>query len=162
MSEIDIIKQSVTYDNGNLIWIGEDSRKRKKGKSLGTKGNHGYLTCAINKKLYLNHRVIFAIHHGNFPNRGMTVDHIDGNKLNNKIENLRLATYSQNLSNKTSHNNTSGAKGVVWNPANQNWRVRINYKKKAYEIGSFLLFDKAVNACITARNQIHQEFAKHN
>ena len=162
MSEIDIIKQSVAYDNGNLIWMGEDSRKRKKGKILGTKGNHGYLSCLINKKLYLNHRIVFAIHHGNFPERGMTVDHIDGNKLNNKIENLRIATYSQNLSNKISYNNTSGAKGVVWNPLNKNWRVRIDYKKKAFNIGSFKCFDKAVEACKTARNTIHQEFAKYD
>ena len=162
MSEIDIIKQSVAYDNGNLIWMGEDSRKRKKGKILGTKGNHGYLSFSINKKLYLNHRIVFAIHNGNFPERGMTVDHIDGNKLNNKIENLRIATYSQNLSNKISYNNTSGAKGVIWNPLNKNWRVRINYKKQKHEIGSFDCFDKAVEACKIARNRIHQEFAKHD
>ena len=162
MTEIDIIKLSVAYDNGNLIWIGQDSGKRKKGKIIGTKGNHGYLSCLINKKLYLNHRIVYALYHGHLPEPKMTVDHIDGNKLNNKIENLRLATYSQNLSNKVSYNNTSGAKGVVWNPQNENWRVRINYKKKAYEIGSFECFEKAVEACKNARNLIHQEFAKHN
>jgi hypothetical protein len=162
MNEIDIIKQSVVYDNGNLIWTGKNSSRREKGRILGTKGNHGYLSFSINKKLYLNHRVIYAIHFGDFPEPKMTVDHIDGNKLNNKIENLRLATYAQNLSNKISYNNKSGAKGVLWNPKNQNWRVRINYQRKAYEIGSFTEFDDAVIACKTARNQIHQDFAKHS
>jgi hypothetical protein len=157
---MDKIKQSFSYDNGNLIWIGKPS-KRKKGQILGTLGNHGYLVTYFDGKLELVHRIIFALHYGYFPKKPNLVDHKDGNRLNNKIENLRESTYSQNLCNKVTYNNTSSFKGVYWNELNKNWRVRISVNKKAYNIGSFGDFEEAKIACIDARKKLHGEYAKH-
>jgi hypothetical protein len=160
MKNIDKLKECFAYKDGNLIWIGKTTPKRKHGQIVGTKGSHGYLCSHFDGKLLLVHRIVYALHHGFIPS-SMTIDHIDGNKLNNKIANLRLATYSENLSNKISHNNKSGAKGVLWNESNKNWRVRINFMKVKHEIGSFANFDDAVLACREARLRIHKQFAKH-
>lgn len=160
MKNLDELKKCFVYDHGNLIWVGKTTPKRKHGRIVGTKGTHGYLSCYFQGKLLLNHRIIYALHYGEIPS-SMTIDHIDGNKLNNKIENLRLATYSENLSNKVSKTNKSGAKGVLWNEANKNWRVRINFMKVKHEIGSYANFVDAVVACREARQRIHKQFAKH-
>jgi len=66
--------------------------------------------------------LIFLYHHGYLPK---FVDHIDGNKKNNRIENLREATKSQNAMNqKVSTRNTSGIKGVMWHKRDKKWFVQ--------------------------------------
>lgn len=155
-----MIRQSFAYDNGKLIWIGKESPRRQRGNVVGTKGSHGYLSCFFNGKLWLIHRIIYALHHDSKSLQGMTVDHIDGNRLNNKIENLRIATYSENLSNKKLVRNTSGEKNVCWNKKTNKWRVRVNFQMNKYEIGSFENFDDAVMAARNARQKIHKQFAR--
>src|SRR3972149_6021810 len=61
--------------------------------------------------------------------KGMYTDHINGNPLDNRKENLRIVTFSQNMLNRKRYkNNKSGHKGVVWNKDRQKWRVRIDVK----------------------------------
>ena len=79
-----------------------------------TVNNNGYKTVYLStnthSKMMLLHRLVFLVHHNYLPN---IVDHIDGEKTNNSIDNLREATHSQNMMNsKKGKNNTSGFKGV--------------------------------------------------
>lgn len=156
----EIIDQSFQYDNGDLIWIGKNSARRKAGQIVGTVGSHGYLSTWFGGKHLLVHRIIYFLHHKNVFDSKITIDHIDGNRLNNKIENLRLASYSENQSNKKLTRNTSGAKNVCWDKATEKWRVRVNFEKKRNEIGLFLNFDEAVKAASEARKKIHKQFAR--
>jgi hypothetical protein len=81
-----------------------------------------YHSIRVNDVLYLSHRIAWAYVHGEWPELG--IDHIDGNGLNNRITNLRLATQSENVSNRAKQtNNTSGFKGI--SPHGKKWRVRI-------------------------------------
>jgi len=92
---------------------------------------------------------------------GLEVDHIDGNGLNNRRGNLRLATPSQNSCNKgVTKSNTSGYKGVFWEKGRGKWRalIRLNYKLK--HLGFFDTPEKAYKAYCEASDKLHGEFGR--
>lgn len=159
------LQEIFDYKDGNLLWKNKtvDSIGRSKnhlnGQIAGTLEKHGYLRVRVNNKNYLIHRLIFMYHYGYFP---IQVDHIDGNTLNNHIENLRQATNAQNCKNsKLSINNKSGVKGVSWHKASRKWMAHLQTVEKRHFIGYFNELDKAKIAIIEARNKLHGEFARH-
>lgn len=108
-----------------------------------------------NKKVtVLMHRVIM-----NAP-KGMMVDHIDGNSLNNHPKNLRLVTNSQNLMNRgKTKKNTSGFKGVNWDKVNEKWRAQIAVNGKKINLGYYASKELAYQAYCEACYKYHDEFA---
>ena len=147
------------YYDGELIRISLIGKKAKLGAIAGHVGKRGYKFLSIRSKKYYVHRVIWLMHYGTLP---QYIDHIDGNPLNNKIENLRACTAAENLCNaKTRSDNISGAKGVGWFKPKQKWRARVNFNKKEYHIGYFDKKEDAINAVLEARPNIHKEFARH-
>lgn len=103
---MDKISDLVSYDPlsvTGLVWI-KARQKINIGDNAGTLSirNDGckYWFVTINKKTYRAHRVIWELLKGNIPS-GMEIDHLDGNGLNNLIENLRLVTRSVNQRNLT-------------------------------------------------------------
>jgi HNH endonuclease/AP2 domain len=89
------------------------------------------------------------------------VDHIDGNKLNNNIENLRETTATQNAQNRKIHkNNTSGVKGVYFNKYKK-WVAQLKIDNKVTYLGSFDDIKLAENAVKEARSKNHGVFCKH-
>ena len=147
------------YSDGQLIRTSVISKKNKVGDVAGLLGKRGYLYITFYGKKHYVHRVIWLMHYGNLPK---ILDHIDGNRLNNRIENLRECTDSQNLCNsKIKSNNTSGVKGVYWHKLKQKWTARISFNKKEYQMGYFNEKEDAINAVLEARPKIHKEFARH-
>ena len=133
---------------------------RKHGQFKGVAGtvhHTGYEQVKVGKKTYRSHRVIFAMHHGYMP---QTIDHIDGNKLNNRIENLRESTTQQNQFNVgLTGRNKSGSKNVIWNKCK--WKVYMRINKKMKHIGAFEDFELADLVATEARNKLHGEFVNH-
>jgi hypothetical protein len=89
-------------------------------------------------------------------------DHINGNKLDNRRDNLRPATVFQNQHNRKKQTNVSGYKGVIWNKKLRRWQVMIQVKNKRIHLG---LFDKKLDAAKAyndAAKKYHKEFAKLN
>jgi len=75
--------------------------------------NYGYYQVNLNNKTYCIHKLVYQIYNPNEDLEGYDIDHIDRDKLNNKIENLRKATKSDNLSNRIAQkNNTTGYKNI--------------------------------------------------
>lgn len=147
------------YSDGELIRISVISNKTKVGDVAGRIGKRGYKYITVYFKKYYVHRVIWLMHYGFLPKY---IDHIDGNPLNNRIENLRPCTASENLCNaKTRKNNNSGIKGVCWFKPRQKWRARINLNKKEYHLGYFDTKEEAEIAVVNARPKIHKEFARY-
>lgn len=145
------------YRDGQLIRK-KSQGNRTSGTLLGCSQKNGYVIGMINKKFFYLHRLIYLWHHGYMPK---TVDHIDGNPGNNKIENLRACTQSQNLCNKTKQiNNSSGHKNVYWANHHQRWIATVNYKGKKHTFGSFKNLEDAVLAAQVGREKIHGQFAK--
>ena len=84
------LHELLEYRDGMLFWkVG--GRGIRKGKRAGSRANDGYRQIMIDKQRFLEHRVIFAMHHGYFPEDPMTVDHINRDRSDNRIENLREA-----------------------------------------------------------------------
>lgn len=105
----------------------------------------GYRQGAIFNKIYKAHRVIWAIIHGEWPEA--EVDHINGVRTDNCLDNLRAASRSENMRNTArSRNNTSGATGVRWRKDVGKWEARIKIGGRDIHIGLFADFDGAVAA----------------
>lgn len=142
------------YRDGKLFYK-KSHGCMKKGSEVGTKNPSGHIKTLINKKPYLLHRIIFLMHHGFLPE---FIDHIDGNPSNNRIENLRPATHSENNLNRGKHKrNTSGYKGVTWVATEGRYSARIAIGKKRFFLGYFDDAKEAHQAyCDFAREIKHQ------
>lgn len=94
---------------------------------------------------------------------GMEVDHRDGNGLNNRRSNLRIATKAQNQQNKgMAKRNSSGFKGVSWAKRERKWQAQIRLNNKNYTIGRYRTPEDAHAAYCEASTRLHGEFARHN
>lgn len=153
----EIVNNLFEYKNGQLYWKNH-KYKSLNGKNAGCLSNDGYLRVRIDKKLYLSHRIIFLFNYGYLPN---FIDHIDGNPLNNKIENLRQATKKENAYNsKIFKTNTSGVKGVSWNKNRKKWHVRLRVDGTSKSFGYFFDIKVAKFIAETMRHKYHKEFAR--
>jgi len=119
----------------------------------------GYSYVRIKGKKYPTHRVIFLMHHGFLPEQ---VDHIDTNRQNNKIENLRAATNAQNCRNRRRKiTNSSGVKNVSWHKPLKKWRIQICVDARIKHIGYFEDLEIANLIASEHRDFYHGEFANH-
>lgn len=101
----------------------------------------GYRKVRVSGKMYYTHRIIYLMHHGYMPESSL--DHIDRNKTNNKIENLREVSVQCNARNiDTPVNNKTGVKGIYLKADKYGACIRVN-KKKIY-LGTFDNLDLAV------------------
>lgn len=92
----------------------------------------------------------------------LTVDHINGNSLDNRKDNLRLATYIQNAANRTKNkNNTSGFKGVGRRPGGR-WYAKLQHRGEVYTLGTFDTPEEAARIYDDAARRIHGDFARTN
>ena len=152
------LKTLVRYENGFLYWKVRRSNCIRIGSRVGTAPKTGYAMTSIDNKVYKTHRLIFLYHNGWLP---YEVDHANGISTDNRIENLRAATASQNQYNASMRpDNTSGVRGVVWYPQTKRWRAAIRVEKKRIHIGYFKDLKQAEIAVLAARNKHHKEFAK--
>lgn len=126
------------------------------GKPAGRVDNYGYVQIGIGGRLYRAHRLAWLHVHGDFPN--LHVDHIDRNRSNNAIANLRLATHGQNHANRAGgKNSVSGIKGVT--PLRQKWRAVITVDGRKRSLGTFATKEGASAAYADAARRLRGEFA---
>ncbi len=126
------------------------------GDVAGSDGPKGYLHLRVLGKSRRVHRLIFLMHHGYFPDM---LDHIDGNPRNNRIENLRECTNSQNRANsKRQWNNTSGFVGVTRD--GKKWRARFTLDGRRQSIGLFNTKEEAHAAYCQKASDLYGEFAR--
>ena len=154
----ELVKEFFIYENGNLYWKINRTGKAKQGTKAGCLLGKGYRSCKIQGQQFLVHRIIFLYHHGYLPK---FIDHINGVKDDNRVENLREATLSQNNSNsKIRSNNTSGIKGVSWDKKSKKWLVYINLHYQRKYIGRYNTIEEAEKAIKIKREELHKEFAR--
>ncbi len=116
------------------------------------------LNQTILKKLM--HRIILERILGRPIVKGECVDHIDGLSLNNRRSNLRVASKSQNASNRGAQsNNTSGVKGVHWRPDHNKWQACITIHKKFKHLGYFVDINDAARCYNEHAKMLFGEFA---
>ena len=159
---VDLLKHLFDYDKetGNLIWKVSNSHSQKIGDIAGSLHQRlGYVQIGINSKRYYAHRLIFLYHKGYLPK---TLDHINGDRGDNRIENLRAVTASQNQHNrKINSNNTSGYKGVSYNARANKWCAEIHLESKRISLGYYKTPEEADAVVRKAREELHGGFANH-
>lgn len=119
--------------------------------------DHGYASMTIKKPkpgvIYM-HRLI------NETPTGLSTDHINGNKLDNRRKNLRICTQAQNNANaRMRRDNTSGVRGVVWHKRLEKWQAQITVNGKCLYLGMFVDMKDAIEARRKAARDIHGDFA---
>lgn len=135
------------YDpaTGVFTWKVRTSSRVKVGDVAGCPDGHGYLCIMVGSRLYRAHRLAWLYVYGNWPED--QIDHINRNRSDNRISNLRGVTNKQNLQNasKYSHN-TSGHAGVSWYKRISKWQAKITHNQKDVHLGYFSVLEEAIAA----------------
>jgi hypothetical protein len=125
-------------------------------KTAGTPSSSGYLVVSMSGRRFAAHRVAWKLFYGDDP--AGDIDHINRDKLDNRISNLRIATDQQNAANRLHHkNNRSGFKGVRYEGLN--YSARIMHQGKAVHIGMFPTPEAAHAAYAAKARELFGEFA---
>jgi len=138
----ELVKELFEYRDGNLYWKNHKYKKLN-GKKAGCLLNDGYIQIRVAKKPYLAHRLIYLYHHGVLPDYPLELDHINRNRVDNRIENLRIVTKSENLQNRLSISNING---ITWHKKSQKWQVQPTINGKQKYLGIYKNLDDAKNA----------------
>lgn len=151
---LEYVDKNLIYDrvSGYFTW-------RKSGVLAGSKNkSDGYVEIGILGGLWKAHRIAWAICNGGITKSQM-IDHIDGNRSNNAIINLRLATSSENNSNIGPRgNNTSGVKGVHFDSYTGKWRGEVCFMGKRVKTPRFSSMEEAEKETLRIRKIMHNEF----
>jgi hypothetical protein len=143
----DFLRALFDYKDGNLYWKFSVGGSTVKGGKAGTDADYNVIRLFGTQ--YFTHRLIWIWHYGDIPEE---IDHINRKRLDNRIENLRLATHSQNGMNR------SNVKGMYWDKDRECWLVRIRKNKKTYFIGRTKDMKKAIEMRKNAEDKYHGEF----
>src|SRR3990167_10275155 len=148
----DLLKELLDYDPETGVFTWKVSRKGiRKDRVAGCLNNRGYLHIVVNSRPYKAHRLAWIYVYGCWPEN--EIDHINHDKSDNRIINLREATRKINCKNQSLYrNNSSGVTGLVWNSRKNKWRVHIGHNGKLIHGGDFLNKKDA----ITRRNQLQK------
>jgi hypothetical protein len=154
--------QVLDYDKENGCFYNKKTRGAAlNGYTAGCKKANGYVYVGVFRRQILCHRLVWFVEHGVWPL--MVLDHIDGDKSNNRILNLRLATYSQNsINRKVMANSKTQLKGVWFNKKKNRYRACVRCDNKRIYLGSYRTPEEAHAAYVAKAAELHQEFMRTN
>lgn len=156
----ELLRELLDYDpeTGKLTWLprtkdnhpNDQVRRRLNTQFAGreaftTTSSKGYKRGILLNRDFLAHRVIWALHTGAWPED--QIDHVNGNRSDNRIENLRVVSNQENQKNQRLYsNNTSGYMGVLWNKGCKRWSSRIQVDGGNLHLGLFDDIEDAIAA----------------
>lgn len=167
MLTAEYLKEAITYnpDSGEFIWkIRPRSHfanqngmnafnSRRPGKKSGSVNGSGYVIIKLNGVCYGAHRLAWLYMNNEIPS---VIDHMNRNRSDNRISNLRNVSTAENLFNAGNRrDNTSGTKGVSWNIVAKKWQARIRIRGKAKNLGFFESLDLAKEARESAEKKLY-------
>lgn len=125
------------------------------GALVGSIGSEGYRVVCIDGERYYAHRLIWLHVYGMWPNA--QVDHVDGDRSNNCLSNLRDVNASQNQQNLRGarRNSSTGIKGVFWSDRSKKYTVQIGINGKRKSLGLFSDIDVAAGVYARAASKLH-------
>ena len=159
---LELVKEFMSYDSewGVITWKRRPTNNVPVGSVAGKLLPNGYRQIRFKRKTWYAHRIAWYIHTGKDP-IGWTVDHINGNKDDNRIENLRLAhEYQQRGNLSLRSDNTSGVRGVTWSKRDSKWEAKIHRQGKTYMLGRFKTKEEAAEAYQRAASDYFGEFLR--
>ena len=150
--ELEKLKALLAYDqeNGGLVWKSAPNFRVAVGSKAGAPGSNGYRSVGCNDRHYREHRVVWLLVHGEWPQR--FIDHIDGDRGNNRIENLRLCTLSENNQNRPD----GSVVGASKNKKTGKWAAMIKVQNRRTWLGIFDTKEEAIKAYLEAKPKFHR------
>lgn len=161
MLTAETLRDILDYDphTGVFTWLVKVGKKTRVGAAAGTVRPNGYCQICISYRLYLAHRLAWLWMTGEWPQN--VIDHINLNGCDNRWNNLRLATISQNGANiRAPSHNTSGTKGVHWDNKRRKWIAQIKVNRKLIFLGRFDTIESARKSYSIAAHEYFGEFAR--
>ncbi len=125
------------------------------GAVAGVKTSEGYWQIKLGFKAYRAHRLAWFLVHGVWPDG--SIDHINGDRLDNRIANLRIASHAVNMQNKRvamANNKSCGLLGVTWNIQHERWQASVMVNKKRHFLGHFDTPEAAHAAYLEAKRRL--------
>jgi hypothetical protein len=145
-----VFGRSVLYKPDGTLWYLESGKGIRLDKPIGTKTKQGYLQCTIGRKQKKVHHLVWFIHKGFWPSH---LDHINKNKSDNRIENLREGA-SINNHNRDMPMPASGLAGCHWSKAKRKYKSSIKVSGKSIFLGYFDSPEEAHKAYTTKKEEI--------
>lgn len=155
-----LVAECFEHRDGKLYWkkVAHPNKQYLVGQEAGSIHKTGYRHVTWRGKIHKVHRLIFLLEYGYLPSE---VDHINGDRQDNRIENLRAATRSENQCNRPAlANNTSGYPGVTWHKKSKAWCVRVMKNGKTVVQQYFKDLELAGLFAVEARSLYHGAYAK--
>lgn len=145
------------HEEGSLIRVYEPGNN--KVQHVGWTNSCGYKQTEVLGKTYMVHRIIYELVSGEQLQEGEQVDHINRNRLDNRFENLRKCTNTQNqINSSVPKNNTTGYKGVLTTPSGK-FQARLGYNGKKLYLGLFRTAEEANECVLQKTRELYGEFA---
>lgn len=151
------LQELVNYaaDTGIFTW-NKPRRRCRSGDKTGCRMRNGYICIRLDDILYTAHRLAWLYVHGVWPTHQL--DHINGDRADNRIANLREATNAQNAQNRKRKDNKSGFPGV--RAENSKWLAEIKVNYKVIRLGLYATPEEAHEAYLKAKRDLHP-FSQH-
>jgi hypothetical protein len=145
---------SYNQKTGIITWK-KNERKRRAGAVVGSKNKCGYLVCSIDGSLFYVHRIAWALSVGSIDS-DLQVDHINGDRSDNRLCNLRACDNAQNNWNKLG----KPYKGASLDKRDGRWSASITVRGRSVSLGRFSTQELAHMAYCKAAAELHGEFAR--
>lgn len=130
------------------------------GDRIGTINTRGYRQACIDGRMYYEHRLVWLYVFGEWP--ADQIDHINGDRADNRVKNLREVSQAQNNANSVSRRNTDQLRGAYYIGEKQRWMAQIVSDSRTQYLGYYDTAEEAHEAYQTAANHIHGKYAYHN
>jgi hypothetical protein len=149
------LKELLRYDpdTGFFFWRKAKGGWGRPGRPAGGTNGEGYRQIGIDRRYFYAHRLVWLYVHGEFPTN--CIDHINGNRSDNRLANLRSATVQENNFNVRAVRAASGFVGVYWDERSKKWRASIKANGSATTLGRFSTPEAAHEAYQSAKRILH-------
>lgn len=156
------LKELLNFDQGTGFFTWKVSPGPRSqvhpGDIAGSLSGDGYWQIKIKGKVHKAHRLAWIFVHGSMPDM---IDHINGNRSDNRMINLRVCDRFSNMWNmKRSSRNSSGVKGVSWSNQLSKWKAQLTIKKHCLHLGYFEDLELASLVVSEARDKFHHAFSR--
>ena len=148
---------SYAADSGVFIWLRVTTHHVKVGSVAGARNLDGYITISLHGRRYYAHRLAWLYVTGQWPHA--IVDHRDRCRDNNRFENLRVVSDTENAHNAGARrNNTSGVPGVSWCKKSEKWFAKICVHRRQISLGFYPTLAEAASVRVAAQASLHPAF----